>query len=233
MPVAYYSTTHPTSLAVALDSSSTTVQVLDGSSFPDPALTGDQYTVLIGYGSEREEVCTVTGKPTTTTLTVLRGQDGTPAIAKNVGDTVVHGVSAREFNAIAAKLDKAGGVMAGPLLLSGDAVAALEAVPLQQLEQVKQAALATRQLVSISGDTAAASAEGVDYVYVCSAALTLTLPSPAAVALRMYTVKSRTTGVVTVNPSGGLVDGVAGSLLLSIPNTSIDLVSDGTGWVIV
>lgn len=99
----YFSTTRPDSLANALSAVDTAVVLTDGSTFPDPALYGGKpYTVILAYGTSREEICTVTGKPTATTLTVTRGQDSTPATSKNAGDVVVHGVSARDFLAPAA-----------------------------------------------------------------------------------------------------------------------------------
>jgi hypothetical protein len=93
----YYPTTRPTALSAAMNSSTTTCPVVDSSSYPDPAIPGNgQYTIIIGYGSDREEVCTVTAK-TGLNLTVIRGQDSSAASAKNAGDVVVHGVSARDF----------------------------------------------------------------------------------------------------------------------------------------
>lgn len=99
----YFSTTRPDALLNALSAVDTAVVLTDGSTFPDPALYGGKpYTVILAYGTSREEVCTVTAKPTATTLTVTRGQDSTPATIKNAGDIVVHGVSARDFIAPAA-----------------------------------------------------------------------------------------------------------------------------------
>ena len=117
----YFSTTRPDSLATALDNVGTSVVLTDGSTFPDPALYGDQpYTVILGYGTDREEIVTVVEKPTITTLTVVRGQDGTPATAKNAGDAVVHGVSARDFRSIQTKIDETGGTITGDLEVQGD-----------------------------------------------------------------------------------------------------------------
>ena len=115
----YFSTTRPDSLASGMSNSDTTVVLADGSTFPEP-VDGVPYTVIIGFGTSREEICTVTDKPSSTTLTVIRGEDGTPATAKNPGDTVVHGVSAREFRAMNGKLDSAGGTVTGDLQVDGD-----------------------------------------------------------------------------------------------------------------
>lgn len=116
----YFSTTRSDALDSGLSAVATSVVLVDGSTFPDPALYGGKpYTVILAYGTSREEVCTVTAKPTTTTLTVTRGQDGTPATIKNAGDVVVHGVSAREFRSIADKVDVAGDTLTGALTLAG------------------------------------------------------------------------------------------------------------------
>jgi microcystin-dependent protein len=98
----HFSTTKATSLSSAMTSVATAVYVVDGSTYPDPAVPSNgQYSIIIGYGSDREEICTVIAKPGTNQLTVTRGQDGTAAVSKNIGDVVVHGVSARDFNAMA------------------------------------------------------------------------------------------------------------------------------------
>lgn len=98
----YYSTTKPTALNGTMSAGTTTMTVVDGSTYPDPAVPGNEaYTVIIGYGSEREEVCTVTAKTGTNEFTVTRGQDGTAATSKNSGDVVVHGVSAQDFTSVA------------------------------------------------------------------------------------------------------------------------------------
>lgn len=115
----YWSTTRADSLASGMSNSDTTVVLADGSTFPEP-VGGVPYTVIIGFGTSREEICTVTGKPSLSTLTVIRGEDGTPATAKNPGDTVVHGVSAREFRNMVDKLDRSGGTISGNLVVNGD-----------------------------------------------------------------------------------------------------------------
>jgi hypothetical protein len=132
----YFSFTRPDALAAPMDSTSTSVILADGSTFPDPAIYDDRpYTVILGFGTDREEICTVTAKPTANTLTVIRGEDGTPAVPKNAGDTVVHGVSAREFRAIQGKLDPSGGTMTGELILFGEPTDPNGAVPLSMVEE--------------------------------------------------------------------------------------------------
>lgn len=131
----YFSTTRPDSLASPMTNVQTSVVLTDGSTFPDPAQNGGvPYSIIVGFGTDREEICTVTAKPTGSTLTVIRGQDNTPATVKNSGDTVVHGVSARDFKAIVTKVDKAGDTMTGPLILSDDPVDPMGAVTKQAME---------------------------------------------------------------------------------------------------
>lgn len=124
----YFSATRPDALASGLSAVATAVVLTDGSTFPDPALYGGTpYTVILAYGTSREEVCTVTAKPTTTTLTVIRGQDGTAATSKNAGDVVIHGVSARDFDNVKARVLRSGDTMTGFLTLSAAPTADLHA----------------------------------------------------------------------------------------------------------
>lgn len=109
MPRKRYSTTQPTALSSAATNSDTTLYVVDGSTFPDPNVGGNgPYTVLVGYQTSREEICTVTAKPGTNILTVTRGEDGSSATSKNIGDVVVHGASKRDWDDIEARTITAG-----------------------------------------------------------------------------------------------------------------------------
>lgn len=131
----YFSNTAPVALATGMTTGDTAVELTDGSSYPDPATPGNgDYTIIIGFGSSREEVCTVTAKPSADILTVTRAQDGTSATAKNIGDVVVHGVSAREFNDIQSKVDKTGATMTGSLVLDDDPTVALGAATKQYVD---------------------------------------------------------------------------------------------------
>lgn len=234
--MAYFSYTRPDALAVAMDASTTTVELVDGSSLPDPAMPGiGQYTVIIGYGVSREEVCTVTAKPANRTLTVVRGEDGTLAIPKNQGDIVVHGVSARDFNGM---LNLSGGQMTGPLLLKANPVADLEAVPRAWvLEQI--AGATSRKLVRIGADTTLEAAPHTDYLYVCvnTTPIRVTLPTAVGNTCR-YTIKRRGVEVQIWPPSGESVDGTfTPPFTLEMAYQSFDLVADGNGanagWMIV
>lgn len=128
-----YSTTKATSLSSGMTSGDTVANLADGSTYPDPAIPGNgPYTVIIGYGSDREEICTVTGKPSTNSLTVTRAQDGSSAVAKNIGDIVVHGVSKRDWDDM---LDvTTGGTLAGDLILAGDPTSDLMAATKQYVD---------------------------------------------------------------------------------------------------
>jgi hypothetical protein len=88
----------------------------------------------------------------------------------------------------------------------------------------------TRSVNTISSDTSAGSSTGTDYVYICSAALTLTLPTAASNS-NLYTVKNNTSGVVIINPSGSDTIDSDATLQLVTRYTSVDLVSDGvSNW---
>lgn len=128
-----YSTTKATALSSGMTSGDTAVNLVDGSTYPDPAVPGNgPYTVLIGYGSDREEICTVTAKPSTNVLTVTRAQDGSSAVSKNIGDIVVHGVSKRDWDDM---LDTTiGGTLAGDLILAGDPTSDLMAATKQYVD---------------------------------------------------------------------------------------------------
>jgi hypothetical protein len=89
----------------------------------------------------------------------------------------------------------------------------------------------TRTVSVISGNTTL-SATKADYVYVCTAALTATLPT-AVGNKNMYTVKRTGTGNVTVaTTSSQTIDGAA-NFLIDVQYQSIDVISDGANWVMV
>lgn len=149
MALQYYSTTRETALSGAATAGDTTLYLVDGSTFPDPAVPGNgEYTVLVGYGSDREEICTVTAKPGANIITVTRGQDGSAASTKNAGDVVVHGVSARDWSGL---VQIAGSTMTGALFLRALApVTAREAAPKEYVDD----AVADRAPTSALADLA-------------------------------------------------------------------------------
>ena len=84
-------------------------------------------------------------------------------------------------------------------------------------------------IVSISGNTSAQI--GMHYIF--TAALTLVLP--AAPAVRDVVQFSDVTGGIgsVIEPSGALIRGVAGALLIDVPNAAASLTYSGAakGWV--
>lgn len=58
--------------------------------------------MLINWGQTDSEVVNVTARPSSTTFTIARGQDGTTGVAHPIGATVDHGVSARDENDVQA-----------------------------------------------------------------------------------------------------------------------------------
>jgi hypothetical protein len=89
----YSSIAERTALAGSVDDTTTTfiVNAVAGwpASFP--------YTLLIDIDTVNEEIVQVTGR-SATTLTVVRGVDGSTAKAHDAGADVRHGVSGRDFN---------------------------------------------------------------------------------------------------------------------------------------
>lgn len=80
-----------TSLAVPVDATSTNIQVASASSFP----TSFPYTLIVDPDGILEEAVDVTAA-VGTSLTVVRGADGTTASPHSAGVTIYHGVTARD-----------------------------------------------------------------------------------------------------------------------------------------
>lgn len=89
----YSSTAVRTTLASSINDSVTSIDVVAVVGWP----ASYPYTVIIDQDTASEEVVEVTAR-TGTTLTVVRGVDGTTAVAHNSGAAVNHGVSARDFD---------------------------------------------------------------------------------------------------------------------------------------
>lgn len=89
-----------------------------------------------------------------------------------------------------------------------------------------------RSINSIAVDTSAGDASGTDYVYLCGATLTLTLPTSVA-NTNLYTVKNTGAGTITIVTTGGeTIDGGA-NLIMPVQFTSVDLISNNSGdWAI-
>jgi len=88
----YSSIAERTTLASAVDGSTTTFLVNAVVGWP----TNTPYTLLIDVDTVNEEIVEVTNR-SGTTLTVVRGVDGSTAKAHDSGADVRHGVSGRDF----------------------------------------------------------------------------------------------------------------------------------------
>lgn len=85
---------------------------------------------------------------------------------------------------------------------------------------------------SISSSTAAASAAGTTYVYECTTALTVTLPT-AIGNTSLYVIKRTGSGTVTVaTTSSQTIDG-ASTVSLNTAYQVTWLVSNGTNWLTI
>ena len=94
MPRRYFSSTAArTTLSVNIDASVTTMAVAAVSGWP----TQFPYTLLVDEGTVNEEIVEVTAR-SGTTLSVVRGVDGSSAVPHSAGAIVQHGVSARDFD---------------------------------------------------------------------------------------------------------------------------------------
>lgn len=89
----YSSIAQRTTLASSVSDVATTMVVNAAVGFP----ASTPYTMIVDQDTVNEEVVTVTGR-SGTTLTVIRGVDGTTAVAHSTGASVNHGVSARDFD---------------------------------------------------------------------------------------------------------------------------------------
>jgi hypothetical protein len=85
-------TTLTASISASSQGASGTIIVGSVAGYPATA----PYTLVLDPDTSREEVITVTAT-SGTTLTVLRGQDNTQAVAHSAGSSVRHAVSARDF----------------------------------------------------------------------------------------------------------------------------------------
>ena len=86
-------TTLTASISASSQGASGTIIVGSVAGYPSTA----PYTIVIEPDTTREEVVTVTGNSSGTTLTVLRGQDNTQALAHSAGVSIRHAVSGRDF----------------------------------------------------------------------------------------------------------------------------------------
>lgn len=96
----YSSTAQRTTLASPLSAGATTMIVASTSGFPGTR----PYTLVIDPDGPSEEIVTVTAA-SGTTLTVVRGEDGTVATSHDLGATVWHGFTARDLSEPQAHID--------------------------------------------------------------------------------------------------------------------------------
>lgn len=89
----YSSVAQRTSLTSNITNSDTTIVVDAAVGYP----SSFPYTLIIDQYASDQEVVEVTAR-TGTTLTVVRGVDGTTAVAHDAGSAVNHGVSARDYD---------------------------------------------------------------------------------------------------------------------------------------
>lgn len=88
----------------------------------------------------------------------------------------------------------------------------------------------TKSVNNISTNTSAGSAANTEYYYICTASLTLTLPT-AVGNTNEYNIKV-TSGTLTINTtSSETIDGST-SATISVANTALTLISDGSNWQI-
>lgn len=94
MPVnRYYSSTAiDTTLTGAINGTATSITVASVSGFP----ASYPYTLALSYDTASEELVNVTAAAGTT-LTIVRGQDGTTGVAHDAGAAVKHVASARDY----------------------------------------------------------------------------------------------------------------------------------------
>lgn len=86
----------------------------------------------------------------------------------------------------------------------------------------------TRSIQTVATNTLAANSPSIDYVYLASGNITITLPTTVA-NTNLYTIKNIGAGTVTINTTGGeLIDGSA-TCILPLQFTSVDLISNNSG----
>lgn len=89
----------------------------------------------------------------------------------------------------------------------------------------------SRTITSISTPTNAGSTASVDYVYLVSGTTTLTLPTAVGNTNR-YTVKNVSGTTTIATTSAQTIDG-SSTASLPVQYTSLDLVSDGSNWLVI
>ncbi len=87
----------------------------------------------------------------------------------------------------------------------------------------------SRVVVTTSANTTMALVSNTDYVYFVAGAHLISLPSPNT---NRYTVKNNHSADITIDTAG--VELIEGAASISIrPESSVDLVSNGTNWFVI
>ena len=90
----------------------------------------------------------------------------------------------------------------------------------------------SRSIATISSGQTAGTTASTDYVYICSSALTLTMPT-AVGNTNLYVIKNTSSGIITINTtSAQTIDG-ASTYLIRTTNNGVVLISDGSNWNVV
>lgn len=89
----------------------------------------------------------------------------------------------------------------------------------------------TRTTSIITANTAGAASASTDYVYICDAGLSFTLPNPSGNS-NLYTVKNGPASILVTTVGGKTMDGST-SVLVLVPNQSLDFISDNSNYRIV
>lgn len=91
-------------------------------------------------------------------------------------------------------------------------------------------------ILTVTGATTLNSTHNTVLGNTTSGALTITLPSPAGIAGRIYTIKKIGTGdidnALTITPTSGTIDGGANYIIYN-DYTFVTLQTDGTNWYII
>lgn len=88
----------------------------------------------------------------------------------------------------------------------------------------------SRSINSVSTNTAAGSTPRTDYVYNVTGSTTITLPVAGTAMTNQYTIRNAGTSPVTIaTTAGNTINGAASPLILQFQNSSVDLISDGSG----
>lgn len=117
----------------------------------------------------------------------------------------------------------------GTLTLSGDPTLALQAATKQYVDNQAALDAINRTITLINTNTNAGSTAKQDYVYLVSLSPTLTLPTAIGNTNR-YTVTNVGLGIPLVATSLSQTINGSVSAALTIPNMSLDFISDGANW---